>query len=515
MYCLSMTRQTKRRRNFLGVGLIAMAFAAGLLVYNAAQTDGENGVFGLGSGGDLAKTSFEPGLDGIQQTGELVVLTVDSPTTFDLRGDMITGYEVDLTQALADDLGVDVTYQVFDDIPSLITAIENGEGHLAAPGLTQREIRLDKEPGASLIYGPAYKTVQPQMVCRRDGPRPDGLEDTTDVDIGVLAGSGNEETLENISLERPDFEFQRVNAGSGLTLAREVHDKSLDCAVIDSNIVSIARPLYPELVTTRLIGKDDRQIAWALPPGSEEFNTYLTDWFAAAHQDGFLHDLDEEYYGYVDDFDYVDISVFRKRIDTRLPKFEDHFRTAAGDTGLDWTMLAAQGYQESHWDPTAKSPTGVRGLMMLTRPTAKEVGVANRLDPTESIRGGAKYLDRLYDRLPDSVTGYDRLWLAMAAYNVGYGHLLDARRLARREGLDPDKWRVVKSMLPRLTQKKYYSTVKYGYARGYEPVRYVSRIREYDQVLTNRVPEPEKPPFRPATEEDFAQAEETVSAGTP
>lgn len=450
-----------------------------------------------------------PGLNGIRDSGELVVLTVSSPTTFRLRGEEISGYEVDLTQAVARELGVEVTYKLFDDIPSLIQALENGEGHIAAPGLTQRDLSEEVEGQAPLIYGPAYKTVTPELICRREGAQPTSLAEAEGLNIGVIEGSGNEQTLEELAHTGSQFDFQPVAVSSGLTLAGDVHDRALDCAIINSNTAAIARRLFPEIVTTTEIEGEDRQLAWGIAPQSRDLETYLTAFFDQIHQNGFLRDLDERYYGYLEEFDYVDISVFRRRIEERLPRYEKEFRKAAEENGLDWTMLAAQGYQESHWDPRAKSPTGVRGLMMLTLPTAKEVGVSDRLDPVESIRGGALYLDRLYDRLPDSITGYDRLWMAIAAYNVGYGHLLDARQLARREGLDPDKWRVVKEMLPRLTQKRYYTTVKHGYARGYEPVKYVSRIREYDEVLTSRVPNPEVPPFRPSEVVEASASDQT------
>tara|TARA_B100000678_G_scaffold284661_1_gene286538 strand:+ start:1779 stop:3335 length:1557 start_codon:yes stop_codon:yes gene_type:complete len=488
-----------------------------------AETRSLLGVGQPGDGGSqyARDGGLDHGVEGIKESGELMVLTVRSPTTFRLKGETISGYEVDLTMALADELGVEATYKLFEDIPSMMDAIERGEGHLAVPGLTQREIRSEAD-GPAITYGPAYKTVQPELVCRRDGPQPTRSADDDGISIGVVAGSGAEETLERLKEDVPQLKWNAMNVASGLTLAAEVHDETLDCAVLQSNIVSIARPLFPELQSTAYLAPEDRQLAWAIAPQSRDLEEYLKAWFQNAHQAGLLYDLDERYYGHLEQFDYVDISVFRRRIESRLPEYEVAFRDAAGENGLDWTMLAAQGYQESHWDPKAKSPTGVRGLMMLTLITAREVGVANRLDPRESIQGGALYLDKLYDRLPNDIVGYDRLWLAIAAYNVGYGHLLDARRLARREGLDPNKWRNIKEMLPRLTEKRYYSTVPYGYARGYEPVKYVARIREYDDVLTNRVPDPEQPPFRPAeireasriNGEDIVDENES-GAGTP
>ena len=183
------------------------------------------------------------------------------------------------------------------------------------------------------------------------------------------------------------------------------------------------------------------------------------------------------------DMDRGSAVTFSRRLKTRLPKWEESLRAAAKEQGLDWKLLAAISYQESHWNPRAKSPTGVRGLMMLTLTTAREMGVKNRLDPQQSIRGGARYFKKTFNRIPDSVVGQDRLWMALAAYNVGMGHLEDARVLTQREGGDPNLWADVEQRLPLLAKRKYYSTLKHGYARGWEPVAYVRNIRSYHNTI--------------------------------
>ncbi|WP_206609574.1 transglycosylase SLT domain-containing protein [Thiohalobacter thiocyanaticus] len=186
-------------------------------------------------------------------------------------------------------------------------------------------------------------------------------------------------------------------------------------------------------------------------------------------------------------FDYVDIRTYIRRIDARFPEYRELFRQAAERYDLPYTVLAAQGYQESHWNARARSPTGVRGIMMLTLNTARAMGVDNRLDPKQSIFGGARYLARMMDRFSEEVTGEDRIWLALAAYNVGRAPLHDAQTLARRLDLSPHHWRDIKQVLPLLAKKEYYKDLKYGYARGTEPVRYVQRIREYRHVLENHL----------------------------
>ena len=185
----------------------------------------------------------------------------------------------------------------------------------------------------------------------------------------------------------------------------------------------------------------------------------------------------------IDEFDYVDMRSFVRRIKSRLPALRPLFEQAAQEYDIPWTLLAAQAYQESHWNRRARSPTGVRGIMMLTQRTARELGVKSRLDPEQSIMGGAKYLYRLQKRIPDTVVGQDRWWYALAAYNVGMGHVHDARRLARKLERNPDSWLELRGVLPLLSQKKYYKDLKYGRARGSEPVTYVNKIRSYQNIL--------------------------------
>jgi membrane-bound lytic murein transglycosylase F len=193
--------------------------------------------------------------------------------------------------------------------------------------------------------------------------------------------------------------------------------------------------------------------------------------------------LVDYYFSHLEGFDYVDLARYRRRIYQRLPKYKQYFIEAAAENDLDWHLVAAQAYQESHWDPKAKSFTGVRGIMMLTQDTAKAMGLKNRLEAKDSIFAGARYLAKLHKMVGDNVNEPDRTLMALAAYNIGYGHLQDARVLALRLGKPQDTWHGVRSTLPLLQRKKYYRTVAHGYARGNEAVEYVDRIRTYHKVL--------------------------------
>lgn len=178
-----------------------------------------------------------------------------------------------------------------------------------------------------------------------------------------------------------------------------------------------------------------------------------------------------------------EIQTFLKYITTRLPHYRKAFEQAEEKTGIPWALLASMSYQESKWNRHAISPTGVRGIMMLTRSTAADLGIQNRLDPKKSIAGGARYLSHLYRRLPATIETPDRMLLALASYNVGFGHVKDAQLLGKRLGKNPNHWNDLKEVLPLLAKKKYYQDLPHRYARGWEPVEYVTRIREYRKIL--------------------------------
>jgi len=205
--------------------------------------------------------------------------------------------------------------------------------------------------------------------------------------------------------------------------------------------------------------------------------------FSEIKENGTLKQLLNKYYGHVRKFSYVGTQNFLRDITNKLPKYIDIFKLSAHTQHLDWRLLASVGYQESHWKPDAVSPTGVRGIMMLTSNTAKFVGISDRRDTIQSIEGGAKYLRYMIDKIPNHITEPDRTWMALAAYNVGYGHLEDARKITQKRGGNADKWVDVKESLPLLSKKKWYSKTKHGYARGQEPVGYVSNIRNYYELL--------------------------------
>jgi len=416
-------------------------------------------------------------LDSIINNGELVIVTRNAPTTYYEVHDEVAGLEYEMTKAFAKYLGVKPRYIFKDTTSEILAALRSGEAHIAAAGLTKTEDRQN-----SFLFGPVYQEVHQQVVCRRGGANPKSVEELNGFHLRIAAGTSYEEKITELQKQYPTIEWNIEHEEDIETLLEQVWLKKIDCTVSDSNIVEINRRYYPELSVRFDLGESE-PLAWAMPIEANGLQNKTEEWFSQYKQKGKLEALLEKYYGYIEVFDYVDTRKFVRRIHKVLPNYRSEFEKAAKKYQLDWMLLAAQSYQESHWRARAKSPTGVRGIMMLTLTTAKEMGVTSRLDAKQSIQGGARYLHQLIKRIPDSVKEPDRTWFALAAYNVGMGHLYDARALAKNQNKNPDRWHDLSEVFPLLSRKKYYKHLKHGYARGNEPVRYVQRIRDYHDIL--------------------------------
>ncbi|MDX1695415.1 MAG: membrane-bound lytic murein transglycosylase MltF [Ketobacteraceae bacterium] len=422
-------------------------------------------------------------LDEIKTSGKLRVLTRNAPTTYYIgRDGEPAGPEHDMAQAFASALGVEVEFIVKPSVKSIVEGIDQAEADLAAAGLT---VTADRK--AQFAFGPAYLDVTQQVVCRRDNVQPETVEELAGLDVVVIAGSSYAHRLAELRKTHADLTWRETEAQSTEDLLYSVWKREIDCTVADSNIVDLNRRYFPELIAPLNLNRSE-SLAWMMPSGRDDLQGAVTDWFRKYRESGRLSALNDQYYGFFEVFDYVDIRKLIARIDKRFPRYQSYFRQAAEKYDIPFHLLAAQGYQESHWRANAKSPTGVRGIMMLTRNTAEAMGVDNRLDPKQSIFGGAKYLAKLKkNRFSDEIREPDLTWLALAAYNVGRAHLHDAQTLARQQGLSPYLWKDIKQVLPLLADKRYYKKLKYGYARGTEPVRYVQRIREYQHVIENEL----------------------------
>ena len=264
-------------------------------------------------------------------------------------------------------------------------------------------------------------------------------------------------------------------------LIRQVAMKKIKFTIADDNVALLNRRYYPQIVISTAIG-GHQELAWGVHPKAEELAAAINRFLEKIQSDGRFAEIHQRYYGDVSRFDYVDLRTFHRRIASRLPKFEISIREAAEKYGFDWRLIAAQIYQESHLRVWARSHAGAYGLMQLTRSTAKSLGVTDIYDPEQNISAGVRHLNDLYEHY-DKVKGEDRLWIALAAYNIGMGHIQDARDLTRDRGEDPNSWAALKQTLPLLSQKAFYRGTRYGFCRGEEPVTYVRQIQLYYDIL--------------------------------
>ena len=422
---------------------------------------------GQGSHADLLKR--------IKQKGELVILTTNQPTTYyiDREGNP-TGPEYDMTESFADTLGVNTRYLILDSTDAVINALRSGEGDIAAAGLT-----ITDERTSEFAFGPSYMDISEYLVCHRDTRFVDDIDDLKGLEIVVPASTSYVDTLQQ---QYPGIDWSMNENLVTPNLLEQVRAKEIECTISDSTIFDINRRYYPEISAKYTLNKGS-QLAWMFAKNNPRLSGAISQWFTEYKDSGEYARNIEKYYGYTDAFDYVDIQKFKRRIKSRLPKYKDMFIKAANKNGISPSLLAAQSYQESHWNPKAKSPTGVRGIMMLTQPVAKSLGVTSRLDAKQNIYAGAKYHAKMKKMFDDDLKEPDKTWMALAAYNVGRGHFRDAQGLARKLGKNPNLWIDMKEVLPLLSEKEYYKDLTYGYARGNEPVQYVTRIREYDDIL--------------------------------
>ncbi|MBT8058811.1 MAG: membrane-bound lytic murein transglycosylase MltF, partial [Gammaproteobacteria bacterium] len=281
----------------------------------------------------------------------------------------------------------------------------------------------------------------------------------------------------------PGIEWEPRSDVGMESLLLAVADGAVDITLVDSNIFGLNRHFYPRVAAGFTID-GTLPHAWAFPPGPDDsLAQRAREFLWQLDSSGQLAELHDAFYAPRDRMDRVGMFQFLRQVRERLPRLLPVFQETADAHGMDWRLLAAIGYQESHWDPDASSYTGVRGIMMLTRRTARQLGVTDRLDPAQSIEGGARYFLRLRKRIPPRIAEPDRTWMTLAAYNMGMGHLEDARVLTQRQGGNPDLWIDVNKRLELLSQEKYYRTLRFGYARGFEAKQYVKNIRSYYETL--------------------------------
>ncbi|MEH6469915.1 MAG: membrane-bound lytic murein transglycosylase MltF [Halopseudomonas sp.] len=416
-------------------------------------------------------------LESIIARDELRVASRLSPTTYYVEEGKPGGFEYELAQAYADYLGVTLKLMPLASIDDITEALRLNNAHLAAAGLSRTQERAEQ-----FDFGPSYLQSQIQLIYRSGNGHsaPKSLSQI-ETPISVVANSNHAQYLRRLDQPPP---WQEAEPGiEALELLKAVNQTDIDYTLADAEAFEVSKPFFPRLRIAFSL-PEPQPVAWMLKQSADtSLQQSLITFFDQPGTQDLIQDLKERHFEIDHRLNLVDNLTFRHHMKTRLQALRPWFEQAASEQGMEWELLAAIGYQESHWNPKAVSPTGVRGVMMLTQNTARSMGVSKRTDAKQSIFGGAKYFQNQRARIPERISEPDHTWFSLAAYNVGRAHLEDARILTQRGGDNPDSWENVAKHLPKLTQARWYKTVKHGYARGYEPVQYVQNIRRYQTML--------------------------------
>ena len=415
----------------------------------------------------------------IKKTGVLRLITNNSINTYYYYNGKPTGFEYDLAREFANFLNVDLDI-VTHGWNNMFSYLEQGKGDFIAAGLAITKDRLEK-----VNFSIPYMTIQQHIVHHKLVFGPKNIEDLTFRTIHVRRGTSYQSRLEEIKKSGIDLNYILHDNIPTEELIRMVNDREIKFTVADNNIAYLNQRYYPDIRIGIPI-QEKESLAWAVNKNDPQMLEQINKFFLYANQTGILKQISDKYYANIENSNPFDLKQFHQRIETRLPRYKKLIIEESIKYGFDWKLLAAVVYQESHFNPNAKSFTNVRGLMQVTTVTAEEMGIANRLKPSQSIKAGIKYLDKMVNKFNYIKDDYQRILFALASYNIGYGHVTDAIQIAREMGLDETKWQNLKTTLPLLSKSKYYKKTKYGYARGWEPVQYVERILTYFDILKQK-----------------------------
>ena len=423
-------------------------------------------------------TRHEPtALDAVRARGELRIVTLNLPTCYYLGAQATEGLEYELANRFASQLGVKLTMYPVANERAMQDELAASRADIAAASLSA-------SPDWQQVGDAAvpYANIPQLVVYQRSGVRPRETLQLESARLAVRAGSPQERILEKMRRTvAPTLQWVQT-APSSADPIEDVDSGGADYAITDAREFSFAHHLYPNVLVGFAL-PDTRPVQWIVRKGATGLLEAVDQFFGTLAQSGELTQLVQSASGDNRRFAYEESREFQTHVADRLPRYRSWFEAAAAQVGIDWRLLAAIGYQESKWDPRAVSDEGAQGLMMLTADTAEAMGIKDRNDPQQSIFAGAHYLAQVREMIPDRIPEPDRTWLTIAAYNVGFGHLEDARIITQALGKDPDSWVAVRERLPLLAQGRWYTRARRGYARGWEPVQFVDRIQRWLTLL--------------------------------
>jgi len=416
-------------------------------------------------------------IDEIRARGELRVVTLNLPTCYYLGAQGPEGLEFELASAYAARLGVRLNMYPVANERAMQAELEAGRADIAAAALSNTPEWLHVGDAAE-----PYAVVPQFVVYARTGVQPRETLQLESAKLAVRAGSPQERILAKLkSTVAPGLKWTET-APSSADPVEDVDAGEADYAIIDAREFSFAHHLYPNVLVGFAL-PEERPLQWIVRRDQPELLASVDAFFHDIADSGRLVQILQSSSGDARRFAYEESLEFQTHVGDRLPQYRAWFEQAAAQSGLDWRLLAAVGYQESKWEPRATSGTGAMGVMMLTSRTAQALGVKDRTNPQDSIFGGARYLAQVREMIPDHIPEPDRTWFTLAAYEIGFAHVEDARVITQAAGKNQDSWEEVRKRLPLLASERWAERAKHGYARGWEPVQYVERIQRYLTLL--------------------------------
>ena len=449
------------------------------------------------------RVTATPDLDGIKERKVLRVLTRNNALTYLLYRGAQFGFDYDLSALLADDLGVRLEVMVVPSRDQLIPWLLEGRGDLIAASMTVTDARRQ-----NVAFSRPYLYTDEVLVARRGAKTPQTVEDLAGVTVHVRGSSSYAQTLRALQARGIDVKIAEVPEHMETEqIIEAVARKEFEYTVADRHILDVevaygtrvraALTLEstesPEPVAdssnSRYAPTGTKGIAFAMRPGSVALKTYVDGWLKKVYRGTQYNILKRRYLSAG-----RSVKRYRRRRlgrTGRISPYDDVIKKYASRYGFDWRLLAAQSFVESRFDPKASSWVGAKGLFQVMPRTGASMGFYELEDPDVGTHAGVKYMDRLVRRFDPKLPFRQRVRFALAAYNAGLGHVLDARSLARKQGLDPNRWfgNVEKAMLL-LSQRRYYRKARYGYCRGKEPVAYVSHIQAKYQAYVEVTGQP-------------------------
>lgn len=436
-------------------------------------------LFVIALAGGCGKAPAHRSLEDILKSGQITVITRNNAHCYYVYREQAMGFEYDMAQAFADFLGVKLNVETAHSWEEMIPSLTEDGGDFIAASMT-----ITPERKKDVIFSDGYREIQQHIIVHRNNGDVNTVEDLSGRTVHVRRGTSYESRLSALQQEGIDLKIKlHEDAPTGELIGR-VAANDIEVTVADSNIALLNRRYYPKIRVSAAISEKEL-LGWAVARNAVDLRAQINLFLKVIGNNGQLDEIYKRYYADVETFDYLDLAAFHRRIKSRMPTYRRIIQKAAAKHGFDWRLIVAQIYQESHFNPKAQSTKGAYGLMQLTSRMADSFDVKDIFDPVQNIEAGTRYLKELFDRF-DKASGSDRLFIAIAAYNIGLGHIWDARDLARERNLDPNRWSSLVETLPLLMYYKYNKNTKHGYARGTEPIKYIKQIVIYYDILKHQ-----------------------------